>query len=266
MSMYRTWLINRGEQISGPFPEPYICEQILIGRIREDDMLSLDGHAWHSYRDIAEIVAEIGRLLDSGRISDNPAWGEERVRATMRRIDERKRPDRRAMEDVDVAGQPHVWQSRRQGSERRQSSETVEQHTYRQMLTDVDRWLRQHRLRNGWAIAVLLVFAVLVGLTLNHFQAVTPIYIGLKPAKHACNLAPAKDVDWHGCDKSGYLLAGADLRNANLAGINFAGANLSYADFSGAEMSGAQLNGAILTGARWMDGRICATGSVGECR
>lgn len=262
MSVYRTWLVNRDGKISGPFPEPYICQQILIGRIREEDVLSLDGHAWHPYRDIAEISIEVARLLDSEAASHDPAWGEERVRAIMRHIDERKRPDRREMEGTD---QTSVWQSRRQGDERRQSPETVEQHAYRQTLAEVDNWLHRYHLRNGWSIAMLLVSALAVGLALHYFQTITPIDIGLKKVRGTCNLAPARGVDWHGCNKSGYLLAGADLRNANLSGINFSGANLSYANLSGAELKNAQLNGAILTGAIWTDERTCAAGSVGHC-
>lgn len=261
MSAYRLWQVKHGEEVSGPFPEPLICQQILIGRIREADLLSLDGHAWHAYRDVPEIYAELARLLDVDTSSDDPQWHEERVRAALRRLDERKRPDRR---DAETAAQGETWQSRRTGKERRLVPETVEQHTYRQQVAEVDNWLRRYRLRYGWTGALLLVVAVMLGLILHYFQAVTPIDIGLQP--NACSRPAMRGVDWHGCDKSGYLLAGADLREANLSGADFSGANLSYADLGGARLDGARLQGAILTGTTWIDGRVCAADSIGSCR
>ncbi len=75
-------------------------------------------------------------------------------------------------------------------------------------------------------------------------------------------------------------LAGADLSYANLdgadlAGANLGGANLRYADLRGADLRGADLRGAVLgtaslDGARlesaiWVDGAVCAAGSVGAC-
>lgn len=262
MSAYRLWQVKRGAQISGPFPEPLICQQILLGRIRENDLLSLDGHSWHDYRDIPEIYQEITRLLDLHAESHDPQWHEERVRAALRHFDERKSPDRR---DHDNTAETEALKPRREGHERRLTPETVEQHTYRQHVAEVDSWLRRYRLRYGWAAAVLLAATLAIGLALHFFQATTPIDIGLQDAR-TCDRPPARGVEWHGCNKSGYLLAGADLRQANLTGTDFSGANLSYADLTGARLEGALFKGTILTGATWADGRICASGSVGLCR
>lgn len=262
MSAYRLWQVKRGEQTSGPFPEPLICQQILIGRVRESDLLSIDGHAWHTYRDIPEICEEITRLLDLHAESHDPQWHEERIRAALRHLDERKSPDRR---DHENAAETEDWTNRPEGHERRVKPETVEQHTYRQNVAEVDNWLRRYRLRYGWTAAVLLAAILAIGLALHFFQATTPIDIGLQAAR-ICNQPPARGVDWHGCNKTGFLLAGADLRQANLTGTDFSGANLSYANLAGAQLTGALLQGAILTGTIWADGRVCAPGSVGVCR
>ncbi len=81
------------------------------------------------------------------------------------------------------------------------------------------------------------------------------------------------------------VLMGANLRNANLGATDFSGANMAYAilqgadlssaDFTGADLSNADLQGAKLitatfTGAKldqaiWVDGQVCARGSVGRC-
>ena len=44
------------------------------------------------------------------------------------------------------------------------------------------------------------------------------------------------------------------------------GCDLSGADLAGANLTNANLSGAMLNGATWTDGKICAEGSIGECR
>lgn len=80
-------------------------------------------------------------------------------------------------------------------------------------------------------------------------------------------------------------LVGANLRSAKLIGTDLTGANLAYAvlqaanltnadlsntDLTNADMQGAVLSSTILTGAKmdnviWVDGSVCARGSVGKC-
>ncbi len=80
-------------------------------------------------------------------------------------------------------------------------------------------------------------------------------------------------------------LVGANLRNADLSAANLNGANLAYAIFQGADLTGADLTGADLSNAdlkgatitfakiadarldkaTWIDGKICAVGSIGNC-
>jgi uncharacterized protein YjbI with pentapeptide repeats len=56
-------------------------------------------------------------------------------------------------------------------------------------------------------------------------------------------------------------LVNADFSNADLSGAVFNGANLR-----GAKFNSHIFNGANLSGATWIDGRICAEGSIGECK
>ncbi|OGV71343.1 MAG: hypothetical protein A3B82_05035 [Methylophilales bacterium RIFCSPHIGHO2_02_FULL_57_10] len=261
MNTYRVWQVKRGDVVSGPFPEKLICQHILIGRIHEDDLLSLDGHFWHSYREVPDIVTEIEQMLGGNVTSDDPQWREEHLRAVLRNADDRKRPDRR-----DMKGAAEASQSRRQGKERRLIPETLEQQTYRQTTAAVDGWLRRYHPRNSWMAALLMTVVVVIGLTLHYFQANIPVYIGLHTSTGQCDHAPIRAVDWHGCDKSRYLLVGADLRDADLSGVNLSGSNLSYANLSGARLNGAQLQGAILNGTTWTDGKVCRADSVGSCQ
>jgi uncharacterized protein YjbI with pentapeptide repeats len=66
-------------------------------------------------------------------------------------------------------------------------------------------------------------------------------------------------------------LHAVNLRGANLMLANLTKASLLDADLRGANLTGANLTDAILIKARfgnaiWTDGRVCAEGSVGECR
>jgi uncharacterized protein YjbI with pentapeptide repeats len=55
-------------------------------------------------------------------------------------------------------------------------------------------------------------------------------------------------------------LTGADLRRARLDAADLRGASLV-----GARIEATVFTNAILDGARWIDGRLCAQGSVGRC-
>jgi hypothetical protein len=77
--------------------------------------------------------------------------------------------------------------------------------------------------------------------------------------------------DFASANLCGALLYETNLREARLAGADLSGSNLVHADLSGADLRGAHLDGANLASARldgatWVDGRVCATPSVGECR
>ncbi|HET8808013.1 MAG TPA: pentapeptide repeat-containing protein [Methylophaga sp.] len=61
-------------------------------------------------------------------------------------------------------------------------------------------------------------------------------------------------------------LKGADLRQADLSNSDLRQADLTFADLRGARLGGANLQGVMLSQAIWLDGRICAPGSISECR
>jgi len=66
-------------------------------------------------------------------------------------------------------------------------------------------------------------------------------------------------------------LHAANLQNANLMLANMTKTLLVDADLRGANLQGANIQGAIffqanLSNATWVDGRVCAEGSIGECK
>lgn len=263
MSVYRVWQVKRGERVTGPFPESLILQHILLGRIVADDLISMDGHFWQSYRDTPEILEQIHHMMGNPEEpSLDPAWREERLRAILRHVDERKHLDPRSGEaQRDAAARANS----RSGVERRKVPETVEQHSYRETTAEVDQWLQNRRPGKSPMAVILFCLVVAVAWALHHFGSQDlPVDIGLRIA--SCDAEPIRHVDWHGCDKSEYFLVGADLREANLVGGRFIGANLSYANLKGARLEGALFDHAKLAGAIWVDGRVCAADSIGSCR
>jgi hypothetical protein len=262
MSVYRVWQIKRDGQVTGPFPENLIVQHVLLGRIVADDLISMDGHAWKSYRETPEIIEQISHMM-GGEVAStaDPAWHDERLRAVLRYVDERKHLDPRSQEAQDAA-EKFIMRS---GIDRRKVPETVEQHSHRVTIAESDQWFKdRHPGKNIVAVALLFI-VVLVAWSFQRFGSKdVPVDIGLHVA--SCDAEPVNKVDWHGCDKTGYFLVGADLREANLKDVRFPGANLSYANFKGARLDDAVLDNAKLAGATWVDGRVCADDSVGVCR
>lgn len=269
MSDYRLWYVKRGDRQQGPFPEPLICRHILLGRIGEQDVLSLDGQFWRPLDQLPELMEKVHATLyeHMGVAEGDVDWREERAKAALRWLDDRKSPDPRKNESPETAQQN---QNRRSGTDRRQRPETVEQHAYRESRSAFEEWVRNRRDSYGKAaLVVAIVLALVVFLTLTT-RPVNPIKVGLQ-FQPDCQAPANRQVNWSGCDKHDQLLVGVDLQGADLTGANLQHANLKYANLMRANLRQAKLEGADLTGvqlggATWLDGRICAEGSVGRCQ
>lgn len=68
-----------------------------------------------------------------------------------------------------------------------------------------------------------------------------------------------------GSDLSHANLERADLGESSLERVNFNGANLKMANLRLAGLTAVNMELAILDGAIWLDGRVCAKGSYGQC-
>ncbi len=93
---------------------------------------------------------------------------------------------------------------------------------------------------------------------------------GANLSRSILQLASLKDANLMMINLEGAHLHAANLRNTNLMLANLSNASLLDADLTGANLRGANLTKTILIqarfdGATWIDGRVCATGSVGEC-
>ena len=84
------------------------------------------------------------------------------------------------------------------------------------------------------------------------------------------DLANLESADLSLSNLEGAHMHAVNLQNANLLLANMKGVSLLDADLRGANLQGANLTGSTLIkakfgGATWVDGRICAPESIGEC-
>lgn len=291
------WYTRRDGVIRGPYPAGQISRYILLGRIREDDELSMDQQYWQPVDECQALIPEVMKL---------PPTEENLQRLLMARMreDERQPGDRRDRQPEPPA---HI-KERRTGSERRQlEPELFLRH--RKLKQDVIRSVSN--LSGPYRIPLSLVAIVLCGLLLAWVtQSTEP-----DEALPDCQSPALAGVNWDNCNLSGVelqdaILNGAMIRNAKLDGSLLAGAqlanvrldyssmnitdlsaadlsngvlvgaslnganlrnarlykaNLAYANLSGALVEGADFTGAVLDHAIWVDQRECAAGSVGQC-
>lgn len=269
MENYRLWYVRDKAGVRGPFPETLICSYIVLGRLHQDDEVSMDEMFWRKAGQVPELRRAMHDLLAGHTHVDDVQWSEERAKAVLRWLDDRKSSDPRGSHATDD-DMPRL--DTRSGDERRHEAETVEQHVYREGRSAFESQLHHYRQRFGkplaWFVSGVLVAAALLVLFV---EPVNPVKVGLQMSTVDCAAPPAPSVRWSGCRKDGALLAGADLRAAELVGTSLRQAQLSHADFSRANLLHADLAGADLSGARlgeavWVDGRICAADSIGRCR
>lgn len=298
----QTWFVRRGEKVEGPFPALLVSRYILVGRIKPDHEVSVDGRVWSAVSEFPELSPEILQIDESDPIA------RQRLMAAIRWEDERSGNDRRGDANAGSGG------GKRSGRDRREISEA--KRTQRTARLDAEKVQRTEKIakidsNRRWQFGVFVALLVAGGVLGIMF---------IKPESQEpppdCSLAPKVGVNWRLCSMEGVQLGAVDLteanlrssnftganlagaslqgammsyavmssvtlsganlrradltgvglRNANLTGANFENANLAYVDLTGATIDNAQFDGAILDKAIWVDRRVCAVGSVGRCQ
>jgi len=110
-------------------------------------------------------------------------------------------------------------------------------------------------LRGAYLGGADIAYANLVGANLSGAELAQAIMLGANMRN-----ADLAGASLNSTDLSYAILQGADLTNADLRE-----SNLSNADLSGATLRTSKLEGARLDHAIWIDGSVCAIGSVGVC-
>ena len=299
--LQKLWYVQRGDAVTGPFPEKWLIRDLMLGRLSPEHQVSLDQMNWMKLSQYPELIAAAAQPIEEQ--GELPEWKEERRRAAFRWIDERRLLERRTAESQQAA------ENKRQRLDRRQP-ESAEVMLVRQRHAELEEELKRRRERFvGVGLVLLALFALALWAAMR-MTPVNPVLVKLSQPTPECAAPATPQVNWGGCDKSGAWLRGvdlssavltaarlnaanlslsrlayanlmrADLSYANLEGAqlhaaNLQQANLSYtelkhtdlrqADLRGANLEAANLTGAILDQAIWTDGRECKPGSVGAC-
>jgi len=110
-------------------------------------------------------------------------------------------------------------------------------------------------LRGAYLGGADIAYTNLVGANLSGAELAQAIMLGANMRN-----ADLAGASLNSADLSYAILQGADLTNTDLRE-----SNLSNADLSGATLDASKLEGARLDHAIWLDGSVCAIGSVGSC-
>lgn len=157
MTNNQLWYTRREKEIRGPFPAGLITRYILLGRIREDDELSVDQLSWQIVSEKPELIPEELKLDLS--IPEN----QERLRIARMREDEREATNRRSKK---VANGDDANTFKRSGIERRKTEpDDVKRHREikDQLLVSLRKKSRENYVsRFVWLTFVLTLIAFFV--------------------------------------------------------------------------------------------------------
>ncbi len=115
-------------------------------------------------------------------------------------------------------------------------------------------------------VFLLLVAATTLSIGICVAHAFDPAHLEQLRTTKACEKCDLTNADLSKTDLRGAKLMEARLNGANLSGANLSGAQLYFSDLRAATITGAKFGNAQLTNAIWVDGRLCAHGSLGQCK
>ncbi len=282
------WYVRNNNKVKGPFPEKQIQQLILLGRISLNAEISQDKEEWRVLRRCPELIP------DELKIDPNDVAARERLAAARRWADER-RYERREETERQVAGrrkpESAVAESYRQSREA-YHNELIKPKRISHISMFVVALLLTLGLYAGFTFipddpaSVDCRAAPKPGVNWSHCQlsAAQHLKVNLDVANlNSTNLQGANlfgstfvqaDLSYADLSNSNMSLAdlsmsrliGANLRGADLTKANLSYADLSYANLQGANIKQINLKRTILDDAIWIDGRVCAVGSIGHCQ
>lgn len=290
------WYLRRGDAVEGPFPSALVGRFVILGRIRMADELSRDLQTWTPLAQLPELIPEVARADP-----DDPV-ARQRLSAARRWEDERSyRDDRREAAGTVATDRRRGGERRQRKSEQARHRAAV----HDELAERISRRRRYRVMSGVIAIGVLVVLtslvflykpadsredvdcsrrpspgvnwnnclmegrdiaqASLIGAHMKNMNLSRADLSGSQLVNADLSFTVMSVANLQGADLRAARLVGAGLRGADLTGADLTQANLSYADLRGAKLDGATLDEADLSNAVWIDGRICAAGSVGRC-
>lgn len=291
---HRLWYVRRHGRMAGPFPKAQIAEYLLVGKLSRSDEISEDKAHWGTIQQSGQFPIEQTSEQLAAATPEENAWETERARAKHRWLDERLYADGEALTEAVTGGD--TYETLRHDNQVTQAMVMAAREQRPKLIYGVVAFIVIGLMVAGvWyggkGQGLTIVPPQLPsskpdcnakGATVN-WEGCVKTGIDLRGAKMKqsnFNAAKLDNADFSGADLSyatmaraslraanmeGAILQAADFRGADLTGANLGTSDLRYADFVDAKIDGLRLEGAKLDRASWIDGRICAEGSVGEC-
>jgi len=251
------WYLRRQGAVSGPFPVGQLREQVRAGELSATDEASLDGMSWTPLGQCEPFRDWLTQLPDrlETRGESETAVREHEITRQMVLEQSRRRPSLwiagiAALAILMLAGV--IWLA--------QPSDTLQPG-----LAKTGDCSHAAAPRVSWR-GCEHAGADLAGASLRGADLVQANLEGadLSAADLAhANLGLAR---LRGARLRRANLTGAALNGAILVEADLSGADLRYTSLRGARLEAARLDGVLLGNATWIDGRICAEGSIGLCR
>lgn len=292
---HQRWYVRRHGKVIGPFPHAQIAEYLLVGKLSRSDEISADRETWRTIQQSGHFPEGPSLVEAAGAWDEENTWEVERARAKHRWLDERLYGESDAA--VVPAAAPDAFKSLRHDHQVTQAMIQAQREQqpkvwYGIVAIFVVAAIVAGVWYGGRGERLVIKPPVQVA-TKPNCDASGPGVNWSDCVKTGADLRSAKlnqsqlnatkfdDANLSGADLSyasltqaslrstnmeGAILRAADLRGADLTGANLGTSDLSYADFTGAKIDGLRLDGAKLDKATWVDGQLCAEGSIGTCQ
>lgn len=291
---HHRWYFRKNGRVSGPFPHAQIEEYLVLGRLLRSDEISLDRETWVSIQGSGYFPEKASRA-PTGEPGDEDAWRSERDQARHRWLDERLYAESEAAAERRRAQpEPEPLQALRHDHQVTQQMILAERSQRPKLWVGLLVFLSLAAAAGGiwygqgdgmvvvksalgppdcnasgpgvnWT-GCIKVAAQLQGAKLRHSKLVEAKLDEADMRVADLSLADLSRASLRATNLEGAGLRAADFTGADLTGADLSATDLSYATFTGAKLDGVRLEGARLDKAAWVDGRICAEGSVGACR
>ncbi len=284
------WYLRHEDRIFGPFPAPQIEEALKLNEVEPDWEISLNQVDWLSIADSGQFNLEQTAATEGGS-EEAASWREQRQQARDRWLqdgavvtDVARDPEKDAAARNSIAKDHIRTQALLQAEKTKRTSPWVALIGLLLIAgVGVTVWLgqRDKPIQAGISQAISCAAALSDGVNWTGCDKRAYAQPDAKAKNARMDKVQLDDARLKGADLAYASLNNASLRNADLGNVNLTGADLSAADLAGADLTGADLRFAVLTAANltgtrmaatkldkatWNDGRICAEGSLGECR
>jgi len=287
--------VQSNGKLLGLFPERQIHEFLLLGRVSLTDKISRDQKSWRQISTISNFASKESECDPDDEVC---LLKQERARI---RANERKGKDRRVAEVLDDQQQDQRGQDRRENEDDKVSLSRVrhsgsnaraKQGTGGKQLAilflllitlgsalyiwgpdnkQVDPQCDQPFVSGiNWDNCDVLKVKAgrmnLKNITATNAHLSQASFYNAKLASSNLSYSDLSYADFRFARLTNVRMVGVNLQRASLSRAHLKNVDLSYADLRGVDITELTFEGVSLSKAIWVDGKVCAVGSVNSCQ